>query len=74
MGNTAMQEVATALVAHSDLVPEGTSRSRAVSELAEVFTMADGETEVLPDKGPGAAARSALEFLRRLTKSLDLVC
>ncbi len=62
MGNTAMQEVATVLVAHSGLVPEGSSRSRAASELAEMF-----------DKGPDAAARSALEFLRRLTESLGLV-
>lgn len=73
MGNTAMQEVATALVAHSGLVPEGSSRSRAASELAEMFARADGETEALPDKGPDAAARSALEFLRRLTESLGLV-
>ena len=29
--------------------------------------------EALPDKGPDAAARSALEFLRRLTESLGLV-
>ena len=69
MGNTAMQEVATVLVAHSGLVPEG-----AVPELAEVFTRADGETEALSDKGTDAAARSALEFLRRLTESLELVC
>ncbi len=74
MGNTAMQEVATVLVAHSGLVPEGTSHSRAVSELAEVFTRADGEAEALSDKGTDAAARSALEFLRRLTESLELVC
>ena len=73
MGNTAMQEVATVLVAHSGLVPEGSSRSRAASELAEMFARADGETEALPDKGPDAAARSALEFLRRLTESLGLV-
>lgn len=73
MGNTAMQEVATVLVAHSGLVPEGSSRSRAASELAEMFARADGETEALPDKGPNAAARSALEFLRRLTESLGLV-
>ena len=52
MGNTAMQEVATVLVAHSGLVPEGSSRSRAASELAEMFAGADGETEALPDKGP----------------------
>ena len=65
MGNTAMQEVATVLVAHSGLVPEGSSRSRAASELAEMFARADGETEALPDKGPDAAARSALEFPRR---------
>lgn len=65
MGNTAMQEVATVLVAHSGLVPEGSSRSRAASELAAMFARADGETEALPDKGPDAAARSALEFLRR---------
>ena len=58
MGNTAMQEVATVLVAHSGLVPEGSSRSRAASELAEMFARADGETEALPDKGPDAAARS----------------
>ena len=51
MGNTAMQEVATVLVAHSGLVPEGSSRSRAASELAEMFARADGETEALPDKG-----------------------
>ena len=50
MGNTAMQEVATVLVAHSGLVPEGSSRSRAASELAEMFARADGETEALPDK------------------------
>ena len=43
------------------------------SELAEMFARADGETEALPDKGPDAAARSALEFLRRLTESLGLV-
>ena len=55
------------------LVPEGSSRSRAASELAEMFARADGETEALPDKGPDAAARSALEFLRRLTESLGLV-
>ena len=73
MGNTAMQEVATVLVAHSGLVPEGSSRSRAASELAEMFARAGGETEALPDKGPDAAARSALEFLRRLTESLGLV-
>ena len=73
MGNTAMQEVATVLVAHSGLVPEGSSRSRAASELAEMFARADGGTEALPDKGPDAAARSALEFLRRLTESLGLV-
>lgn len=73
MANTAMQEVATVLVAHSGLVPEGSSRSRAASELAEMFARADGETEALPDKGPDAAARSALEFLRRLTESLGLV-
>ena len=73
MGNTAMQEVATVLVAQSGLVPEGSSRSRAASELAEMFARADGETEALPDKGPDAAARSALEFLRRLTESLGLV-
>ena len=73
MGNTAMQEVATVLVAHSGLVPEGSSRSRAASELAEMFARADGETEALADKGPDAAARSALEFLRRLTESLGLV-
>lgn len=73
MGNTAMQEVATVLVAHSGLVPEGSSRSRAASELSEMFARADGETEALPDKGPDAAARSALEFLRRLTESLGLV-
>lgn len=73
MGNTAMQEVATVLVAHSGLVPEGSSRSRAASELAEMFARADGETEALPNKGPDAAARSALEFLRRLTESLGLV-
>ena len=73
MGNTAMQEVATVLVAHSGLVPEGSSRSRAASELAEMFARADGETEALPDKGPDTAARSALEFLRRLTESLGLV-
>ena len=48
MGNTAMQEVATVLVAHSGLVPEGSSRSRAASELAEMFARADGETEALP--------------------------
>ena len=71
MGNTAMQEVATVLVAR--LVPEGSSRSRAASELAEMFARADGEPEALPDKGPDAAARSALEFLRRLTESLGLV-
>lgn len=65
MGNTAMQEVATVLVAHSGLVPEGSSRSRAASELAEMFARADGETEALPDKGPDAAARSALGFPRR---------
>ncbi|MFR2032269.1 MAG: hypothetical protein ACLS3M_13360 [Collinsella sp.] len=52
---------------------EGSSRSRAASELAEMFARADGETEALPDKGPDAAARSALEFLRRLTESLGLV-
>lgn len=52
MGNTAMQEVATVLVAHSGLVPEGSSRSRAASELAEMFARADGETEALPDKRP----------------------
>lgn len=40
---------------------------------AEMFARADGETEALPDKGPDAAARSALEFLRRLTESLGLV-
>ena len=57
MGNTAMQEVATVLVAHSGLVPEGSSRSRAASELAEMFARADGGTEALPDKGPDAAAR-----------------
>ena len=73
MGNTAMQEVATALVAHSSLVPEGASRSRAASELAEVLGRAGGGSEALPDKGPDAAARSALEFLRRLTESLGLV-
>lgn len=66
-------KVATVLVAHSGLVPEGSSRSRAASELAEMFARADGETEALPDKGPDAAARSALEFLRRLTESLGLV-
>ncbi len=38
-----------------------------------MFARADGETEALPDKGPDAAARSALEFLRRLTESLWLV-
>ena len=38
------------LVAHSGLVPEGSSRSRAASELAEMFARADGETEALPDK------------------------
>ena len=43
--------VATVLVAHSGLVPEGSSRSRAASELAEMFARADGETEALPDKG-----------------------
>lgn len=48
------------LVAHSGLVPEGSSRSRAASELAEMFVRADGETEALPDKGPDAAARSSL--------------
>lgn len=37
-----------------------------------MFARADGETEALPDKGPDAAARSALEFLRRLTESLGL--
>ena len=73
MGNTAMQEVATVLVAHSGLVPEGASRSRAASELAEVFAWADGGTETLPSRGPDAAARSALDFLRRLTESLGLV-
>lgn len=52
-----MQEVATVLVAHSGLVPEGSSRSRAASELAEMFARADGGTEALPDKGPDAAAR-----------------
>jgi len=52
---------------------EGSSRSRVASELAEMFARADGETEALPDKGPDAAARSALEFLRRLTESLGLV-
>ncbi len=73
MGNTAMQEVATVLVAHSDLVPCGASRSRAASELIEVFARADIGTEVLPDKGPDATARSVLEFLRRLKESLELV-
>ena len=53
--------------------PRHVSRSRAASELAEMFARADGETEALPDKGPDAAARSALEFLRRLTESLGLV-
>lgn len=73
MGNTAMQEAVTVLVVHSNLVSEGASRSRAVSEIAEVFARVDGATEALPDKGPDAAARSALEFLRRLTESLGLI-
>lgn len=73
MGNAALQEVATMLVVHSDLVPEGASRSRAASELADVFARADDETKALPGKGPDAAARSALKFLRRLTESLGLL-
>ena len=73
MGNTAMQEVATVLIVYANLVPKGASRSRAASELAEVFIRADDGTETLPSRGPDAAAHSALEFLRRLTESLGLV-
>lgn len=73
MGNTAMQEVATVLVAHSGLVPEGSSRlARRIRARREV-RQGRRRTEALPDKGPDAAARSALEFLRRLTESLGLV-
>ena len=69
MGNTAMQEeVATVLVAHSGLYP-GAPRARARHpKTAEMFARADGETEALPDKGPDAAARSALEFLRKVDR------
>ncbi len=43
-------------------------------ELAELFARADGETRgAARTMGPDAAARSALEFLRRLTESLGLV-
>ena len=44
-----------------------------LAKFKRLFARADGETEALPDKGPDAAARSALEFLRRLTESLGLV-
>ena len=64
-----MQEVATVLVAHSGLVPEGSSRSRAASELAEMFARADGETEALPDKGPDAAARSRARVPSRVDRN-----
>ena len=51
-GNTAMQEVATVLVAHSGLVPEGSSRSRAASELAEMFARPTEKPRRCPTRGP----------------------
>ena len=73
MGNTAMQEVATVLVAYAATVPDGFSKERASRNLDEVFSRLDREVALLPDAGPDAIAYSALMFLRRLTVSLGLV-
>ncbi len=73
MGDTAIQEVATVLGAYSGLAPEGTFRSRATSELFEVFPRVDDGGTAPLDKGPDAVAHSALKFLCRLTESLKLV-
>ena len=70
MGNTAMQEVATGARGALRLGTRGLLALARRIRAREMFARADGETEALPDKGPDAAARSALEFLRRLTESL----
>lgn len=73
MKNTAVREIAIALVRYSMTVPEGKSKERAKAGLKAFFAEVDATRGILPRKGHGSTAFAALNFLRGLTKSLNLL-
>lgn len=73
MTNPAMQEIATVLVLYAQIVPEGESRSRTVDRLKSFFARVDESRGLLPEKGPGSTAMSALGFIENLTRCLGLL-
>ncbi len=73
MKNAAVHEIAVTLVRYSLIVPEGSSKGRAKAALKSFFEEVDSTRGVLPRKGHGSTAIAALNFIKGLTKSLNLL-
>ena len=73
MKHAPVREIAITLVRYSLTVPEGKSKERAKAALAAFFDEVDATRGTLPRTGHGSTAIAALNFLRGLTKSLNLL-
>lgn len=73
MGCPAIQQIATAIVVYSRIVPAGRSRSRTAADLADLFGRIEANSALLPSNGPNSTAWAALGFARALTMGLGLV-
>ena len=73
MKNTPVREIAITLVRYNLTVPEGKSKERAKAALAAFFDEVGATRGTLPHTGHGSTAVAALNYLRGLTKSLNLL-
>ena len=73
MKNAPIREIAITLVRYNMMVPEGESKERAKTALKEFFDAVDATRGTLPRSGHGSTAIAALNFLKGLTKSLNLL-
>lgn len=73
MKNAPVREIAITLVRYCMTVPEGKSKERAKAELKAFFDEVDATRGTLPRTGHGSTAIAALNFLKGLTKSLNLL-
>ena len=73
MKNPALQEIVTVILLHNLLISEGTSRSRATTELKAVFDELSANSDLIKTKDAAPSFLAALSFLRELTERVGLL-